>query len=210
MQTGNAVASQLTLPGFEATRSMPAHRFFFAVMPDPDTAARMVDERRRLGPEVRVSGRPLDAGRLHVTLYSLGDFVHVPQVIVERACFAAATIDVPPFGVAFDRILRFNGQPARRPFVLTGSDGLDGLIMFQRRLLDALRGARLHLSGTRFTPHVTLLYGDGTFNRRDIEPIAWTVNEFILIHSWLGKTHYDVMGRWPLTADGQRADDPRS
>ncbi|KWZ37079.1 hypothetical protein WS64_08755 [Burkholderia anthina] len=180
---------------------MPEHRFFFAVMPDPDTAMRMTKQRERLGPAVRISGRPLDAKRLHVTLYSLGDFVYVPEMVVERACFAAATIDVPPFGVTFDQMLRFNGRPGHRPFVLTGSEGLDALIMFQRSLLDALRGARLRISGTRFMPHLTLLYGDGKFGRCDLEPITWTVNEFMLIHSWLGKTHYDVIGRWPLTGN---------
>ncbi|EOH6075405.1 2'-5' RNA ligase family protein [Burkholderia cenocepacia] len=199
MQTDNTAVPQLTLPGFEATRLMPEHRLFFAVMPDPGTATRMTEQRARLGSDVRISGRPLHAERLHVTLYSLGDFVHVPEVVVERACFAATTIDVPPFGVTFDQMLRFNGRPGHRPFVLTGSDGLDALVMFQRSLVEALRGTRLRISGTSFTPHVTLLYGDGKFSRCDLEPVTWTVNEFVLIHSWLGKTHYDVIGRWPLT-----------
>ncbi|WP_407062133.1 hypothetical protein [Burkholderia pyrrocinia] len=82
MQTGNAAVPQLTLPGFEATRLMPEHRFFFAVMPDPGTAARMTERRGCLGSGIRISGRPLDAEHLHVTLYSLGDFVHVPEVTV--------------------------------------------------------------------------------------------------------------------------------
>ncbi|WP_407062132.1 2'-5' RNA ligase family protein [Burkholderia pyrrocinia] len=110
-----------------------------------------------------------------------------------------ATIDVPPFGVTFDQTLRFNGRPGHRPFVLTGSEGLDALVMFQRQLVDALRGARLRVSGTRFTPCLTLLYGDGKFNRCGIEPITWIVSEFVLIRSWLGKMHYDVIVRWPLT-----------
>jgi hypothetical protein len=31
-----------------------------------------------------------------------------------------------------------------------------------------------------------------------IEPIAWTVADFVLIHSELGKTAHHHIGRWPL------------
>jgi 2'-5' RNA ligase len=31
-----------------------------------------------------------------------------------------------------------------------------------------------------------------------MEPITWTVRDFVLIHSWLGKTLYVEKGRWPL------------
>ncbi|HDR9506831.1 ligase [Burkholderia cepacia] len=199
MRTSNAAVPQLTLPGFEATQLALEHRFFFAVMPDPDTAECMAERGARLGAGMRVDGRPLHAERLHVTLQLVGDFAYVPEVILARACVAAASIDVPSFGVTFDQILSFNGRPGHRPLVLTGSDGLDELVRFQRLLVDALRGARLRVSGARFTPHLTLLYGDGRVTRCPTEPITWTVREFVLIHSWLGKTHYDVIGRWPLT-----------
>jgi RNA 2',3'-cyclic 3'-phosphodiesterase len=33
---------------------------------------------------------------------------------------------------------------------------------------------------------------------RAIEPIGWTVREFVLIDSLLGKTRYDVKGCWSL------------
>lgn len=109
-------------------------------------------------------------------------------------------MDVPPFGVAFDRILRFNGRPEHRPFVLMGSDGLDGRSCFNA-------GFWLRSEGPvcAFPAHASRLISRCcTAMARSIdaiiEPIAWTVNEFILIHSWLGKTRYDVMGRWSLTA----------
>ncbi|HKT95401.1 MAG TPA: 2'-5' RNA ligase family protein [Paraburkholderia sp.] len=178
----------------------PEHHLFFAVMPDPDTAARIAGMNGWLRSELRIKTRLLGTERLHITLHSLGNFVRVPEMIVARACAAAAaaTIDVPPFGVTLDRIFSFNGQPGHWPLVLTGSAGLDALTGFQRRLGSALGRARLRVSRARFTPHLTLLYGEGKLDPRAIEPVAWTVRELVLIDSWVGKTYYDIKGRWPL------------
>jgi 2'-5' RNA ligase len=48
---------------------------------------------------------------------------------------------------------------------------------------------------TDFTPHVTLLYDRRNVEEQPIEPISWTVREFVLIHSMQGHTH---LARWPL------------
>jgi RNA 2',3'-cyclic 3'-phosphodiesterase len=194
--------TQLTLPGFEAPQLAPEHRLFFAALPDPDTAARIAEMAGWLRSEMHAKARLLHTGRLHVTLHHLGDFVRVPEVAVARACAAAASLEVRPFGVTFDRISSFKGRPGHHPLVLTGSNGLDELTGLQQRLGDALRAAGLRLSRARFTPHLTLLYDEGRFDERAIEPITWTAREFVLIDSWLGKTRYDVKGRWPLRDNG--------
>lgn len=171
-------------------------------MPDPDTAARIAGMAGWLRSEMHVEARLLRTGRLHITLHHLGDFARVPEVTVARACAAATSIDVPPFGVTLDRVSSFNGRPGHHPLVLTGSAGLDALTGLQQGLGEALRGAGLRVSRARFTPHLTLLYDEGRVHPRAIAPISWTVREFVLIHSWLGKTHYDVKGRWPLKGSG--------
>ncbi|WP_415927127.1 2'-5' RNA ligase family protein [Burkholderia theae] len=191
--------TQLTLPGFDVPPPVPEHRFFFAAMPDPATAENIVWMTERLQSRKPGKDRVLHTARLHVTLHALGDFAYVPYATIARACAAADRIDVPSFGVTFDRLLSFNGRPGHQPLVLTGSAGLDILIDFQQQLRDALRKAGLRVSGARFTPHVTLLYGERRPEQYRIDPITWTVREFVLIHSWLGRTHYDVIGRWPLT-----------
>lgn len=195
--------TQLTLPGFEALPLAPEHRLFFAAMPDPDTAARIAEVAGSLRSEMRVKGELLRTGRLHITLHPLGDFAHVPEVTVARACAAAASIDMPPFGVTLDRVSSFDARPGHHPLVLTGSSGLNELIRFQQGLGNALRGAGLRVSRARFTPHVTLLYDEEKLDPRAIGPITWTVREFVLIHSWLGRTRYDIKGRWPLKSGGR-------
>jgi 2'-5' RNA ligase len=44
-----------------------------------------------------------------------------------------------------------------------------------------------------FAPHVTLLYGERAIDEYPVEPIRWTVNEFVLIHSLQGHAH---LARW--------------
>ncbi|WP_368042383.1 2'-5' RNA ligase family protein [Burkholderia pyrrocinia] len=190
--------TQPTLPGLDVPPPVPEHRFFFAAMPDPATAARIAGMAESLQSG---KGVALRTERLHVSLCSLGDFAYVPGATIARACAAADRMDVSSFGVTFDQILSFNGRPGHRPLVLTGRSGLEILIDFQQRLRDALGKAGLRVSGARFTPHVTLLYGERRPDQYRIAPITWTVREFVLIHSWLGRTHYDVIGRWPLTID---------
>ncbi|WP_331253471.1 2'-5' RNA ligase family protein [Paraburkholderia sacchari] len=92
---------------------------FFTAMPDPPTAAHMARMAGRLRSEMHIVAPLLRTGHLHITLQHLGDFEHAPEVIVARACAAAASIDVPPFIVTFDRISSFSGQAGRWPLVLT-------------------------------------------------------------------------------------------
>ncbi|MBR7893255.1 RNA 2',3'-cyclic phosphodiesterase [Burkholderia multivorans] len=188
--------TQLTLPGIEAPRLH--HRLFFAVQPDSDTAARIADAARRLWPDATGTGHWVDTARLHVTLHSLGEFMQVPPDVIARAREAAQRVRAEPFDVSFDRIVSFSGRSDDRPWVLTVTDVSHELIDLQRQLVEALKRTGLRPPRTSFTPHVTLRYDRSRRAPHTIEPIAWTVSEFVLIDSWLGKTHHDVIDRWPL------------
>ncbi|QTO47264.1 2'-5' RNA ligase family protein [Burkholderia latens] len=199
---------QLTLPGLDVPPPVAEHRFFFAAMPDPDTAVRLAGIAQRLHGENAGRRGLLHAGRLHVTLYSLGDFARLPGATLARACAAARRIDARSFRVTFDQLVSFNGRPGHCPLVLTGDAGLDQLVAFRQRLRGALGEAGLRVSRARFTPHVTLLYGQRRLGRYRIEPISWIVSEFVLIQSWLGRTRYDIVERWPLAGAGSSRSSP--
>ncbi|HEF5783727.1 2'-5' RNA ligase [Burkholderia multivorans] len=188
--------TQLTLPSIEAPRVH--HRLFFAVQPDPHTAARIADAARRLSPDATGTGHWVDTARLHVTLHSLGEFMHVPPDVIARTRDAAQRVRAEPFDVSFDRIVSFSGRTDDRPWVLTASHVSHELIDLQRQLVEALKRTGFRPPRTSFTPHVTLRYDRSRRAPHTIEPIAWTVSEFVLIDSWLGKTRHDVIGRWPL------------
>ena len=192
------MSEQLSLAGFE-TAPQPTDRLFFAIFPDADAAARIARLARHLRGEHALRGRPLATERFHITLHHLGDYAGLPQDVVGVAAEAATTVATPEFNVVFDRVLSFSGRPGNRPFVLHGDDGLVALTAFQQALGWALRKAGLgRWVAPSFTPHVTLLYDDISVAERSIEPLDWTVREFALVHSLLGRTRHIPLARWPL------------
>ena len=188
---------QLFLPGFEAA-PQPTDRLFFAIFPTPAAAASIVRQAKRLRDEYGMKGRLIATGRLHVTLVYLGDYRGLPQDIVAAATAAAASIRMAPFDVALDRAASFHGRPRSRPFVLLGEDEGAALAAFRQKLRTALEKTGLAGANSRYTPHVTLLYDNRFVPVRAIEPIAWRVGEFALVHSLLGRTRHVPLARWPL------------
>ncbi len=172
-------------------------RIFFAALPDVETAKRIHLLAETLKRERGFEGALILPEHLHVTLFHLGDWHEVPDTIVELAKAAAASAKVPAFDVAFDRVRSFSNRTGIYPFVLTGEAA-------QWSVLHAALAAELKKSGLggatqgEFEPHVTLVYDKVRMKPAKIEPIAWTVRDFVLIHSVLGKTQHIHLGRWPL------------
>jgi 2'-5' RNA ligase len=145
-----------------------------------------------------LKGRSIGVSRLHVTLSYLGDYIGVPEDIVAAAIKAAASVRAAPFDVTFDRAMSFHGRPRNRPLVLLGDDGVAALTTFQQTLDRALQKAGLAVANSHYTPHVTLLYDNRFVPPGTIEPIRWTVSEFVLMHSLLGRTRHVPLARWSL------------
>lgn len=185
--------TQLALPGLETPLSDVVHQLFFAVMPDPDTAARIAALANHWQSEAGIKAKPRPTGHLHITLNVLGAAFYLPPPVISRACAVAATLSALPFDVTFDRLAHFG-----RHWVLTSSTGIEALIDFRQRLAGLLKQAYLQAGNARFTPHLTLLYDNRKFATREIEPIKWSVREFVLIDSLQGETHYDFKARFPL------------
>jgi 2'-5' RNA ligase len=166
---------------------------FLAVSPDAETAARMYRTAETLRRARNFQGALIRPQRLHITLFFLGDW---REHIVRMACEAAAEIKTPPFDVSFDRTASFKGRLGNHAYVLLGDSGLNRLAAFRQML-----GVAMTKNGLRqwakpdFTPHVTLLYDRRQVEEQPIEPVSWTVREFVLIHSRHGHTH---LARWPL------------
>jgi RNA 2',3'-cyclic 3'-phosphodiesterase len=167
-------------------------RLFFAVVPDAVTAARIYRLATALKRVRGFDGKLVEQDRLHVTLFSLDLSEHAVQMASEAASEVSALL----FDVSFDRTASFRVRRGDRPFVLLGDEGLQGLSGFRRVL-----GAAMTRNGLRrraakdFTPHVTLLYDQREVEEQPIEPISWTVRDFVLVHSRQGHVH---LARWPL------------
>jgi 2'-5' RNA ligase len=188
---------QLSPVGINAARQ-PMEGLFFAIFPDADAAARLAQLAQRLRAEHGLRGHPLKTERFHVTLHHLGDHAGLQHDIVAAASKAAATIAMPPFELAFDRVMSFD-RPRNLPLVLRGGDGLAALTEFQLVLGTAMKKAGLgRWVKPSYTPHATLLYDDRHVGEQPVGTIAWTAHEFVLMRSLLGQTRHVPLARWLL------------
>lgn len=175
-----------------------ADRLFFAIFPDPATAAGIAERADGLRARHKLSGRPLASDRFHITLHHLGDHAGVRRDIVTMASEAAQTLATPRFDVTFDRSASFHNG-GNNPLVLQGGEGLEALKGFQRELGLAMARAGIgRLVDKTFTPHVTLLYDRALIAEEPVTPVTWTVGGFTLIHSLLGRTEHIPLARWAL------------
>jgi 2'-5' RNA ligase len=172
-------------------------RIFFAALPDAETAARMYARAEDFRCEHGFTGTLILPEHLHVTLFHLGDWAALPEEIVKFAKDAAERVKAALFEVAFPRAESFRNSTGVFPFVLTG-DAKEWETLYTQ-LAAAL--TKVGLGGAtrgEFKPHVTLVYDKVRVKPLKIEPITWTVRECVLIHSVLGKTTHNHLGRWPL------------
>jgi len=174
-------------------------RLFLAIVPGASPAARI----HRLAEVVKrahhFDGNLIGPDCLHVTLFFLGGGSDAREHVVRMACEAAQDVRMPSFEVSFDRIASFRGRPGHHPFVLLGGDGLSRLKLLRQTLgAQMARNGLKHLVKADFNPHVTLLYDRRKVEEQPIEPIFWTVDAFVLIHSMNGHAH---LARWPLCVE---------
>ena len=187
------MTDQLLFPGLGAAQPL-TDSLFFALFPDVAAAARIDRLTRQLRGKYALTGRPHAAERLHVSLHGIGVYPSFPKEIAAQAFAVAADVAMPPFEIAFDRVMSFSGKPGQLPLVLRGDGG--GVTALQTALGIAL--AKIGLGARQSAPHLTLLYDARRIDEQPIDPIRWTVCEFVLVHSLLGQTRYIPLGKWPL------------
>ncbi|WP_164749875.1 2'-5' RNA ligase family protein [Nitratireductor alexandrii] len=184
---------------FDFVRDFPVRpkrpeRLFFAIFPDPQSAAQAWRLADRLVAENRLRQDRLGAQRLHISLHHVGDYGRLREKFVYAARQAGNAVAMPPFEVSLRFAATFEA-PRRRPLVLLGDD--PPLFALYERLGDAMRANGLR-AGRQFVPHMTLSYGDAAVARRAIAPVRFWVRGFALVHSKLWLTQYTVLARWNL------------
>ena len=138
-----------------------------------------------------------DPGRspdlLHVTLATLFDLHQKPPEWLPAVIAALDSFDGPAFPLLFDRIEN------RKAVTLRNRAPLAEARAFQAALVRHLVEQRAPLTdGTTPEPHVTINYHGDRLRAEKMPPIAWTVDEILLVESVVGKTTHIVHGRWPL------------
>ncbi len=191
------------LPGFEdiiyCSEPSPAINDYYAIRPDP-SALELIGQRF-----AELCGRrgsydsPIKLENLHISLHGFGSHLGCSKFLCASAMTAAASVVTAPFAVTFDYSMSFDAKRFKRPFVLRGHHGLTELKSFQQSLGRAMksRGLRRFVAG-HFTPHITLLYSPQKRDEHRMDPIVWTVKDFVLLRSFVGHSRQIELGRWPL------------
>lgn len=170
------------------------HTWFFALRPVAKDAAGIRADADALMAAHRITGKPVAAERLHVTLELVGH--DVGPSVVEAAMQAADTLHRPAIEVCFDAAMTFSAPSG--PFVLVGTKGLDGVRELRTALACAM--AERGFSPLRnFEPHMTLGYDPRHRAARfSIAPVAFRAGELVLVKSHIGFSRHEVLHTWPL------------
>ncbi|PIF72989.1 2'-5' RNA ligase [Variovorax sp. 54] len=209
MGDDRGMSAQLLLPGIDppprplprprgtkAPRKAPlSHSLFFALLPATQDALAIAALGERMNSQHALKGTVVEAQRLHVTLFDLGDHDQVPADKVAQASTAAAAVPVPALDVVFEKSMSY----AKGALVLCADDeaNVAALREFRQRLGEALADVGLKPSRA-FTPHMTVAYARRKLEKHALEaPVRWTAHSLVLIDSHVGEGVHEVLGRWP-------------
>ncbi len=154
----------------------------------------------------KLGGRPIGLERLHITLAPVFCAHLGLEEMVRRAIAVGSAMAGPAFPARLDLTASFAHRRERKPFVLSGQEGLAELIACQSELRRRMALAGFEVRAD-YQPHMTLIWADRQVEEEyPIAPISWQVRDFVLIASHQGLSRYDVIRRWPLQLLRQSAD----
>ena len=174
------------------------HRVFVGIRPERETAPAFGAHQRRLRTDFGLHSAMTPFDRLHLSLVGLGDSTYAPgQRWIEEVGDILSDVRMPPFKIALNTLVSFHIAKRVRPAVLAGEDGVIGVSMLRNAISAAFRAEGVG-HGVAATPHVTLAWSEIVVPEHYVEPVTWTVREFVLIDSLQGAGRHEVLGRWPL------------
>lgn len=153
------------------------------------------DLRQRHG----LKGALTPAARLHLSLNFVGSFRGPPtKAVMEKAASLADRVSAAPFLMSLNHVQSWRNDP--HPLVLLGEDGVIGAQLLHSAIHKALvSGTMAPRREPEFWPHMSLLRDKALAPEEFVEPITWTVKEFVLLDSVFGEGRHEVLGRWALT-----------
>lgn len=169
--------------------AQPRHRFFYALVP-PEQQVTAIDRIDRLFANL---GSPVRADRRHITVAITGDYRNYPADLATRLVEAGDSCRLCRLPVALDQLVGTETSVSLRP---TRKDALIELNqLLSEKALDC--GIPLR-EGWWFYPHMTLRYWSGRRFKKGVDPIIWSANELVLVHSVVGRTEHHILKCWPL------------
>ena len=185
---------EFDLGGPYPPRPRKPERLIFMLLLEVASAASAVGVASGLLDQYGIQAKLLRYGRLHISLHLVGDFRRLRDKFIFAASRAADSIKLQPFEVCFDHVVTFpHSRPGNRATVLLG--GSPELVDLQRHLADAMirNGLKANLG---FNPHVTLFYSGLAVPLQRVRPVRFVIKDFLLVHSELWLSKYNILSRW--------------
>jgi 2'-5' RNA ligase len=177
------------------------HAVFFALAAGPVGAGAIVDIGGRVLRQLGASGKPVQANRLHVSMYDVAHYVDMfAREDVSAAMRAADRLRLAAFDVVFDRVAKFGSGRTAFVFKAGPDEPLSALHDCRTALGRALADAGRRTTDAKTTPHMTFAYGEQEIAETPIEPLRWRAESLVLIDSHVGGHRHEVLGNWPLRA----------
>ena len=167
---------------------------FSAIRLNKFTARRAAGITRSAYEEHGLDGKPRPLDHFHITVVHFGLYLELGDEGISRASRAcgAAAARIEPFQAQLNQLKSFSARPGRAaPLVLVND---------RRHTGEAVEMGLAEGKPPKFTPHVTTAYSMRRIPPQPVGPISWKVTELVLIHSFVGRTKYEELGRWSLGA----------
>lgn len=169
------------------------HRLFFAIKPDAQALPQIAEQRRS-----HPIDRPVRDEHAHVTMGIFDDHTQPPQGLIDTLLAVGDALEGSEFPLSLNRTVGTTRSIALRP-----GRTCAGLARLHQAIESGVRHAGLAMRrGWGFSPHLTLGYRDGPAFARATQPILWPVRELVLVHSFVGATHHEIVRTWRLAPDG--------
>jgi len=166
-------------------RGNPIHLMLKPPADLAERVARLDESQRSRPPEI-----------LHTLLQPVGDRSWITDADIEATRRALSRVRHAPFLMLFDRI------EGGETMALRGGIQNCAAQEFRLVVLDALFSHYERLPTYRLDPHMIVHdRGEGRPGRLLAQPIAWLVDEVVLVETMLGETRHVELGRWRLTGD---------
>jgi RNA 2',3'-cyclic 3'-phosphodiesterase len=145
-----------------------------------------------------IRGKMRRADLLHLSLFSLPP--RTSEEVLNRIFQNIDLLQLPAFDVRFDSVMSFAN--ANGACVLLGDEGMEPVHKLRKLLIRAIFGEDISLKGS-FKPHMTVCYDPAhELEKTAIPPMSFRGAELVIIRSYVGLSHHEVLHSWPLNGEG--------
>lgn len=172
-------------------------KLFFALIPDRAAVAGIGNTGQEFRSACGLNGEVFADERFHVTLLAGALPGARSGDLIARMVAAGNEVSAGRFAVGFDQAMSFHRDADTHAFVLSSSDHLVGLEKLSDALERAMRSQGLVIERSS-NPHLTMLYDAAVIPPTGVQLVRWIAQDFVLIRSLQGQSHYQFIERWPL------------